>query len=92
MCVCVRVCTRTCGGAPGAGFFVWCRPCAIRFFHLSSIASMAFGWRQGDIDVAFRDDHQLQQYVLTDVTSTGRVLGTGSYGSVEEVNRSSYTK
>ena len=34
---------------------------------------------------AFRNNPQLQQFVLTDVTPTGRVLGTGSYGSVEEV-------
>lgn len=33
-----------------------------------------------------KDNQQLQQYVLTDVTPTGRVLGTGSYGSVEEVS------
>ena len=33
----------------------------------------------------FRDSPQLQQYVLADVTPTGKVLGTGSYGSVEEV-------
>ena len=35
---------------------------------------------------AFRNNPQLQQFVLTDVTPTGRVLGTGSYGSVEEVS------
>ena len=34
---------------------------------------------------AFRNNPQLQQFVLSDVTPTGRVLGTGSYGSVEEV-------
>ena len=34
---------------------------------------------------AFRNNRQLQQFVLTDVTPTGRILGTGSYGSVEEV-------
>ena len=34
---------------------------------------------------AFRDNRQLQQFVLTDVTPTGRILGTGSFGSVEEV-------
>ena len=38
---------------------------------------------------AFRNNRPLQQFVLTGVTPTGRVLGTGSYGSVEEV--SSYT-
>ena len=34
---------------------------------------------------AFHNNRQLQQFVLTGVTPTGRVLGTGSYGSVEEV-------
>ena len=34
----------------------------------------------------FRDNHHLQQFVLTDVTPTGKILGTGSYGSVEEVS------
>ena len=35
---------------------------------------------------AFRNNCHLQQFVLTDVTPTGKVLGTGSYGSVEEVS------
>ena len=35
---------------------------------------------------AFRNNRQLQQFVLTGVTPTGRILGTGSFGSVEEVN------
>ena len=35
---------------------------------------------------AFHNNRQLQQFVLTGVTPTGRVLGTGSYGSVEEVS------
>ena len=35
---------------------------------------------------AFRNNRQLQQFVLTDVTPTGNILGTGSYGSVEEVS------
>ena len=35
---------------------------------------------------AFRNNRQLQQFVLTDVTPTGRILGTGSYGSVKEVS------
>ena len=39
---------------------------------------------------AFRNNRQLQQFVLTGVTPTGRVLGTGSYGSVEEVKLSFY--
>ena len=42
-------------------------------------------WRRLDVGQAFKRDRQLQQYVLNDVTPTGRVLGTGSYGSVEEV-------
>ena len=40
---------------------------------------------QGLNDVIDRSHHQLQQFVLTDVTPTGRVLGSGSYGSVVEV-------
>ena len=36
---------------------------------------------------AFRNNRELQQFVLTDVTPTGRILGTGSFGSVEEVNK-----
>ena len=35
---------------------------------------------------AFHNNRQLQQFVLTGVTPTGRVLGIGSYGSVEEVS------
>ena len=46
---------------------------------------MAF-FRSGDIGRAFRNNHQLQQFVLPGVTPTGKVLGTGSYGSVEEVS------
>lgn len=34
----------------------------------------------------FRNNRILQQFVLLDVTPTGRVLGNGSYGSVEEVS------
>ena len=41
-----------------------------------------------DIGQAFRNNRQLQQFVLTDVTSTGRRLGIGSFGSVEEVSPS----
>ena len=49
--------------------------------------ALALGQWQGGADIAqaFRNDHQLQKFVLTSVTPTGRVLGTGSYGSVEEV-------
>ena len=35
---------------------------------------------------AFRNNHHLQQFMLTDVTPTGKVLGAGSFGSVEEVS------
>ena len=42
--------------------------------------------RRRDVGEAFRNDPQLQQFVLNDVTPTGRVLGTGSYGTVEEVS------
>ena len=34
---------------------------------------------------AFRNNQQLQQFVLTDVTATEKVLGISSYGSVIEV-------
>ena len=37
------------------------------------------------IKEAFRNNRQIQQFVLTDVTPTGRILGTGPFGSVEEV-------
>ena len=46
---------------------------------------MAFFRRPG-VAQAFRNNCQLQPFVLTGVTPTGRVLGTGSYGSVEEVS------
>ena len=36
-----------------------------------------------DVDQAFKNDRQLQQFVLTGITPTGRILGIGSYGSVE---------
>ena len=52
---------------------------------------MAFFRRRGaniDIGQAFRANRELQQFVLTDVTPTGRKLGTGSFGSVEEVSPS----
>ena len=35
---------------------------------------------------SFRNNRQLQKFVMAGVTPTGRVLGTGSYGSVEEVS------
>ena len=46
---------------------------------------MAF-FKKRNVGQAFRDNRELQQFVLTDVTPTGRILGTGSFGSVEEVN------
>ena len=42
--------------------------------------------QQHGVTQAFRNDPQLQQFILSDVTPIGRVLGTGSYGSVEEVS------
>ena len=49
---------------------------------------MAF-WRRGrDVAQTFRNNSNLQQFMLTDVTSTDRILGTGSYGSVVEVSKS----
>ena len=53
----------------------------------NSYRTMAF-WRRGDVAQAFRNNRHLQQFMLTDVTSTGRILGTGSYGSVVEVSKS----
>ena len=47
-----------------------------------SVTKMA----RGDMGQAFRDSTELQQFILSGVTTTGRVLGTGSYGSVEEVS------
>ena len=44
-----------------------------------------FGPRRRGVAQAFRNNQQLQQFVLTDVTATEKVLGTGSYGSVVEV-------
>ena len=40
--------------------------------------------KKRDVGDIFRKD--LKQFVLDDVTPTGRVLGTGSYGSVVEVS------
>ena len=48
---------------------------------------MAF-LRRGDVTQAFRNNRQLQQFVLPGVTTTGKLLGTGSFGSVEEVSHS----
>ena len=48
-------------------------------------------FRRQDVAQAFRNNTQLKQFVLTDVTPTGRVLGTGSFGSVEEVCQDLHT-
>lgn len=40
---------------------------------------------EDDLAVAFRNDEELKKRMLEGVTSTGKVLGSGSYGSVEEV-------
>ena len=48
---------------------------------------MAF-FRRGGIPGTFRNNSQLQQFVLPGVIPTGRLLATGSYGSVEEVSPS----
>ncbi len=42
--------------------------------------------RKPDVGQAFRDDLDLRHFILRDVTPSGRVLGTGYYGSVEEVS------
>lgn len=34
---------------------------------------------------AFENNQYLQPFILPDVTPTGKILGTGSFGSVEEV-------
>ena len=47
---------------------------------------MAFFRRGRDVGQAFRNNRELAQFVLTDVTPTGKKLGTGSFGSVEEVS------
>ena len=51
---------------------------------LPGLVTMAFLQRRSSVP-SFRNNRVLQQYVLTDVTPTGKVLGTGSYGSVLEV-------
>ena len=47
---------------------------------------MAYRRGRGPAREDLRNNPQLQQFVLTDVTPTGRILGTGSYGSVEQVS------
>ena len=55
----------------------------------SSVAlTMALLRISEDMAQAFRNNRRLQRFVLTDVIPTGTVLGSGSYGSVEEVCRS----
>ena len=44
-----------------------------------------FSSRRRGVAQTFRNNQQLQQFVLTDVTATEKVPGTGSYGSVVEV-------
>ena len=39
----------------------------------------------GSLSSSFENSKELQKFVLTDVTPTGKSLGAGSYGSVEEV-------
>ena len=41
--------------------------------------------KDANVAQAFKNNRQLQQFVLTGVTPTGKTLGSGSYGSVEEV-------
>ena len=54
---------------------------------------MAKKWgSRRDVGQAFRKDPQLQQFLLNDVIPTGRILGAGSYGSVEEVSQLALTK
>ena len=37
------------------------------------------------VNEALRADLELQKFILTDVTVSSEVLGTGSYGSVKKV-------
>jgi hypothetical protein len=54
------------------------------------VEGMAFF--RDDISRSFSNNQQLQQFVLPGVTPTGKVLGQGSYGMVEEVRRSNYSQ
>ena len=47
--------------------------------------SAMFSSRRRGVAQAFRNNKQLQQFILNDVTATEKVLGTGSFGSVVEV-------
>jgi hypothetical protein len=42
--------------------------------------------QENNVTQAFRNNKELNQFVLSDIVSTGRVLGNGSYGTVEEVS------
>ena len=46
---------------------------------------MALPGRKEAIAKAFNNSPELQQFVLTNVTSGGEILGSGSFGSVEKV-------
>ena len=54
-------------------------------FDRQCIHGVMFGSTRQSVVQAFRNNQQRQQFVLTDVTATEKVLGTGSYGSVLEV-------
>ena len=56
-------------------------PCVVCFINIKMDRQL-----QTDVADAFRNNSHLQQFMLTGVTPTGRRLGTGSYGSVEEVS------
>ncbi len=44
--------------------------------------------RKKDVTDTFKNNKQLEEFLLEDVTPTGNILGSGSYGSVEEVGSS----
>ena len=52
--------------------------------HINHTA-MAQPRRKEAIAKAFNNSPELQQFVLTNVTSDGEILGSGSFGSVEKV-------
>ena len=43
--------------------------------------------RRSELYRVFHADSQLKSYFLDGVTSTGKTLGTGAYGSVMEVHK-----
>ena len=86
--VCVYVCVTTLTVFMTCNLMLWHTYITFQSHQLSLLIDLAMALRRRhDISQAFRNDHQLRQFVLTDVTTTGRVLGTGSYGSVEEVSQ-----